>query len=1141
MNDTPPGADIRQRTRALDISHSFIVQAPAGSGKTELLIQRYLALLAHMEAPEEIVAITFTRKAAAEMRSRILDALAADDGTPPSAPHQHTTWQLARAVKVRDAQTQWNIAANPNRLCIQTIDSLCAWLTRHMPLLSGFGAQPEIIEDAAAFYAEAARRTLVHLDSGNDWSPWVARILRHLDNNVAAATGLLAEMLARRDQWLRHVANQASPRIRRAALESALANATRDALASLNVLLPRKLHGELTALAYYAADNIRANGKESPIQVCLGMKDVPGNALEDLATWRGIAELLLTKEGTLRRQVDARSGFPAAGNSRNKAEKERLTVMKLRCEALLFELGSHRTFVEQLHLTRYLPPAAYTDVQWEVVEALIGLLPVAVAELEVLFRERAQVDFTALSQAAVRALGESDAPTDLALALDYRIRHILVDEFQDTSYSQLVLLERLTAGWQEGDGRTLFVVGDPMQSIYRFREADVGLYLRARRDGIGAIALTPLTLSVNFRSQRGIVEWLNRAFRAVLPDQEDVASGAVPYTGSTAECPALPGDAVKIHPLLVLDREAEARLVTGLITAARLEYPGSSVAILVRSRAHVAQIAPRLKEAGLRFQAIEIEALGHRPVVQDLLALTRAIVHPADRIAWLSVLRAPWCGLTLADLDALASHNTRAAIWELMNDDKTIARLSADGHRRLARVRNVLGSHLACRRREPLRRWIEGAWLALGGPACVDNVTDLDDASVFLETLDELDDGGDLPDLETLAERIELLYALPDTAADTRLQVMTIHRAKGLEFDTVILPGLGYTPKHRDARLLSWIERPRGHADSDLLLAPIKAAGAQDDAIYRHLDMIDDVKARHEAARLIYVATTRAKSRLHLIGQVDYRGNAPKPRSGSLLEHLWPVVEQAFIAKARSTDAQTPGTEGEKRERAIPSQEQAFIRRLVSNWTLPNPPERLECAPRVEVLRERASPHDRVEFSWATETAQHVGTLVHRFLQTIAEDGLERWDTGRIAGLHRVFSRELQRLGVPEPELKGAVVRVAEALSSSISDQRGRWVLGPHAEAQSELRLTGVVDGEITSIAIDRTFVDENGVRWIVDYKTGVHEGGDLEEFLNREMQRYRAQLDQYTKLVQKMDDRSLRLGLYFPLLRGWREWGALS
>jgi ATP-dependent exoDNAse (exonuclease V) beta subunit len=108
-----------------------------------------------------------------------------------------------------------------------------------------------------------------------------------------------------------------------------------------------------------------------------------------------------------------------------------------------------------------------------------------------------------------------------------------MDEFQDTSFNQYELLKRLTAGWQPEDGHTLFVVGDPMQSIYRFREAEVGLFLAAREHGIGQVPLEFLRLAVNFRSQQGIVDWINQRFPDVLPADDNVTGGAVSYAPST--------------------------------------------------------------------------------------------------------------------------------------------------------------------------------------------------------------------------------------------------------------------------------------------------------------------------------------------------------------------------------------------------------------------------------------------------------------------------------------------------------------------------------------------------------------------------------------------------------------------------------
>ncbi|HEU5282289.1 MAG TPA: UvrD-helicase domain-containing protein, partial [Burkholderiales bacterium] len=1129
-------ADAAQRRGALDTRRSFIVQAPAGSGKTELLIQRALALLAQAQAPEEIVAITFTRKAAGEMRTRILQALAsAAVEPPPDAPHQRTTWQLARAALQRDAQAGWGIGASPDRLRIQTIDALCAGLARQMPLLSAFGGLPRMVEDAEALYREAARRTLAMLnepDSDARTTQAVARVLAHLDNDLHEGELLLADMLRSRDQWVRHIADRAAPRLQRAMLEAGLAALIRDELGILRSLVPPSLRDELLELARFAATNLSGDTAISPIAQCAGLAALPGTEPGDLPAWCGLAELLLTKGGELRKQADAKLGFPAPTAEKDKALAAALRRYKQRHEAVLRALAAHPELVDALRRARALPPPAYTDAQWDTLDALTALLPVAAAQLELVFRERGQVDFTAVSQAAVRALGDDEEPTDLALALDYRINHLLVDEFQDTSQSQYELLARLTAGWQPGEGRTCFVVGDPMQSIYRFREAEVALYLRARSHGIGSVALEPLTLSVNFRSQAGLVDWVNAAFRDLLPEREDIASGAVPFATSEPINPTLAGPAVQVHPLVDDDRDAEARAVLDIVQAARREGADRSIAILVRSRGHLAAIVPALREAGLRFQAIEIEALGHRPVVQDLRALTRALLHPADRIAWLAVLRAPWCGLTAADLDALARPDQHACLWQSMDRPELLDRLSEDGRARLVRLRETLRRCFAQRRRAGLRRWIEGAWLALGGPAAAQDEADLEDAQVFLGLLGELERGGDLPDFAELDAHIAKLYALPDPNAGPALQVMTIHKAKGLEFDVVVLPGLGYAPQTAAPRLLHWLERPRAQGGADLLLAPIREPGQVSDPVYAYLDLLDAAKAEHEDGRLLYVAATRARQRLHLVGHVAINsGGVPTPAGRSLLRRLWPALQAAFEASARQTPP--PGTAWP----AAPVAPPTAFQRFAPGWLPPEPEPAVIAAPGRSPFGELGMP-DAVEFSWASETARHVGTVVHRALQRIAQEGVANWSAPRVREMRGVFARDLLVLGVPASELDAALDRVTRALVSTLDDPRARWILAPHPDAASELRLTGVIDGTVVNLAVDRTFVDERGIRWIVDYKTGAHEGGSLEAFLDREQERYRAQLERYARLLYGLDGRPVRVALYFPLLQASREWG---
>ncbi|HKC42731.1 MAG TPA: UvrD-helicase domain-containing protein [Burkholderiales bacterium] len=1052
--------DDEARETALDALRSFIVQAPAGSGKTGLLIQRYLVLLALVESPEEIVAVTFTIKAAGEMRDRVLKALAdARDGTAPRDAHDARTMALARAALERDERRGWQIAQNPARLRIGTIDALCNGLTRQMPVLSRFGAAPEIIEDASEHYRQAARAAVRLVETDEAIAADVERLLAHLDNDVAGLETLLVGMLARRDQWIRRVRG-----LERAELETALAH-ERERL----------------------ADRARA--------LC------PGAAPHDPEAWRELAQSLLTKAGEWRKRSPEAQALAARED----------------------EAALHDAFADLAAM----PPATYGDDQWAVLESIGKLLVRASAELRVVFGSQGRVDFTELAQAALLALGD-DEPTDLALALDYRVHHLLIDEFQDTSITQYELIEKLTAGWEPGDGRTLFAVGDPMQSIYRFREAEVGEFLRtweSRR--IGSVELERVRLTANFRSQAGVVDWVNAAFRGLMPAREDAAAGAVPYAESVPVKAPLDGDAVAVHAFFDGDEAAEAARVVEIVAAATSASPAETVAVLVRNRVHLNAIVPRLRAARLRFRAIDIEPLGHRPVVQDLLALTRALAHPADRIAWLACLRAPWCGLTLADLAALAEGDDARTVWELASDNERVERLTADGQARLARAREVLGEAIGARLRGRLREQVEGVWFALGGPACVEGETDLVDAEVYLDALAEAEEAGALPDLARFERRLAELWARPDVhAREGDVQLMTIHKAKGLEFDHVIVPGLGRKPREDDNPLLLWLERTGPGGAPELLVAPIDEAGGEGDAIYKRLKRLDAERDGHEVARLLYVATTRARKRLHLLGDTpfDARASAPSPPGArTLLAKLWPIVADRFVAAA--TDA-TPAPGARPRD---PSAllDQSLIR-LASDWRpAVGPPAAAWRPPPVEP---RA--HDEIEFSWVGETARHVGTVAHRWLQRIADDALVGWDEARIARSEALVRKELAALGVREAELDLAAQRAVRALRNAIGDERGRWVLGRHRHAVTEHRLTALVDGAIRRLVIDRLFVDESGERWIVDYKTSGHEGADVAAFLDREGERYAAQLERYARAAGAVDGR----GLYFPLLRGWRE-----
>ncbi|MGD0301763.1 MAG: UvrD-helicase domain-containing protein [Bryobacteraceae bacterium] len=1075
-------ADSRARERALDTSTSFIVQAPAGSGKTELLIQRYLKLLEIVDAPDSVVAITFTRKAAGEMRTRVIQALRkAEAGVAPEVEHERVTYHIAHRVLDHDRRLQWNLLQNPAQMRIETIDALCAAITRRMPWLSRFGAMPDISEKAADLYREAARNTLRHVDEDDEA---LSYLLLHLDNDFAAAERLIMNMLEKRDQWLRLTG----------------ANPDFDAVrAGLEESLEALILGELQRLRAGFDAEVAAE-----IAVLREMDRFPEARIEDIELWKIVADLLLTAGGGWRKRVDKNLGFPPGHR------------LKPRVEQLLGRLQKEDALSESLQRFRELPGPRFSESQWQAMQAAVSVLTLAVAELQMVFRERGRVDFAELAIRASDALGQIESPTDLALALGSRVQHILVDEFQDTSYTQFELIEKLTAGWEPGDGRTLFLVGDPMQSIYRFRQADVGLFLKARMEGIGAIQLEPLALSVNFRSRPGIVHWVNETFAGILPAQDDPASGAVAFSKSTVlEESAEDAECVKVHGFLnALD---EAKRVVELVRSAG----EGKVAVLVRARSHLAEIVGVLKREGIPFQAIEIDQLGERPVIEDLMALTLALLHPADRVSWLAILRAPWCGLELHDLHALAGSDLRATIWDLLRREDLA--LSVDGAARIRRILPVFEKAIAERGRLPLRDWVEGVWFRLGGPACVENETALEDAGAYFDLLDELAEGADLADFDWFREQVNALFAQPDARAGDRLQLMTIHKAKGLEFDTVILPGLGATPRPEEQRLLLWLEE-----SGALLLAPISEAGQEPDPIYTYLSHMEERKIRRETARLLYVATTRARSQLHLLGTVKVKedGSIADPPGQSLLKLLWPAVAQAF--------QNLPHAEVASEQPAVRK-----IRRVTmygkTGWKVPAPPGAVEWARQETGTIEIP----QVSFEWAKQSARSAGTALHGLMQRIAREGLDAWDENAVQSRRGLYQSVLRNLGVPPSDLTEAAERVESALLRMLSDPKGRWILGRHAEDECELPITGLVGGKLYETVIDRTFVDENGVRWIIDYKTGSHEGGKLEIFLDNEQDRYREQLERYARLMMQRDARPIRLALYFPLLGGWREWPA--
>ena len=1113
-NIRPPDQDRRDAATRPDAS--YIVQAPAGSGKTSVLVARFVKLLTGIEKPEQLLAITFTRKAAAEMRQRVIGVL---DETQNGAEDSDTVDRVRGAlgedlalIRQRNEDLGWDLVNNPSRLQIKTIDSFAMSLAGRLPLASGFGQRSSPLEDATLLYEAAVHKLLNRLfeadSSSQEISRSIGRFLQLIDNDVGKARRQLIDMLRRRDQWLDPVSWVAKPE-NRAEAEAALAAGVQRlvdrVIADVEQMVPPSLKDELHWVIEFAQDEAPQTGP---------------------AFWRAASSLCMTQGGTFRKTFNKNQGFP----SNRKAEKERA----------LDALEELREQVPEAFFARLakLPDPQLTERQTEDLFAICKVLAFAVTELSNLMRSQRRTDFTELNLAARRALRSSDGgPTELALALDYRIRHILIDEFQDTSNSQYDLFELLLEGW-DGGGRdsSLFVVGDPMQSIYRFRDADVTLFERAKRQGVNQVELGELAFQANFRSTPDLVNWFNRIFPEIMGEQADSATGSVGYSPSIA---AKGEDANGKHGVRVRMFANHAQEVDGLVKRIkdiRSRRPNDSIAVLVRSRNHLPELLSALRTAKVEWRATDIDPLAEVPAVTDLLSLASALADPTDTLAWLSVMRAPWVGLDLPDLEhaAVLKFFGIKQLQELADDY-----LTAAGAHRLSRLIDALRRWLPQRHERPPRTSLESVWLECGGAVAYgynsrqsgelllsdktssgdgadpreaglgSDESAIDHAERLFELVDRL--GPDGWDATLLRRDAERLFAADN--ADQKLEVLTIHKAKGLQWDHVLLPRLDGTTRNETASLLRFRVPNGGTAGTDFLMA-VKESGD----LYDWLGEEDRVREHNERLRLLYVACTRAKRSLLLTGVQG------KLRSDSLLALLLPALtaEPGETDGEQFADHATAPPEGDFQDQESAGTARP-LRRLAENFTwVPPKPDPLRLPKGVDETPVSAPD------TAASKREVILGELIHEWLRRLGEDPLPEDADAWLHAQRNEWEHTLAEAGLAEEDTGTCVKEASRQLRAVLNDETGRWLLGPRQGAACEYGISGLIEGDLVSVRLDRTFEHE-GERWIIDYKTGLADTDDSST--DALAARHGPQLARYRTLCESLFDKPIRTALYLTAL----------
>lgn len=1211
----PQPPDLSERERALDSSRSVLVQAPAGSGKTDLLTRRFLRLLGEAGSPSEIVAITFTNAAAAEMRHRILAEIekAANNIAPSEADEDDSGFlsmaALARRALDRSLALGWNLLDSPSQLRISTIDSFCRELALQQPLLSQLGSGFEITENPQGLYRRAARSTLEKIDeSGATLSEAAAALLDWRDNNWQDLEDQLVEMLDQRDRWMNDfvLGREADGNALRERLERPFADAVREGLADLDSLLDQVPHAreEALLLARFACEQSGGRLHRDLAELADFQRGPYANTEQLEEAHQSVlclANLLLT-DNKFRRRVDNRHGFPPD----RKLEKARIL-------ALIADLERVPGFQSALTQVRALPLPHYTEDEWRIVRACFTLLHRAAAELHVVFAEAGAADYTEIAQTALRVLRDEDGlPTEAALSIAEQIRHILVDEFQDTSRRQHDLLRHLVAAWPDREARTCFVVGDPMQSIYSFRDADAELFPRVREVGLEIPGAPPLRfdfvpLTANFRTTPALVEKLNGAFAKIFAGQRTDQTGGIAF--SPAE--AMRGAAARLGPRFALhldfipqprrgndtdqDDERESggdtqtaeivSLVRGLLPAmeaARALGERYRIAILGRARKSLAPIAQALREAGIPFRALDLEQLAQRPEVQDALALARALLNPEDRVAWLGVLRAPWCGLSLADLHRLASDDNAALLARPIPDLLAERRhlLSPDGQVAVARVLHALESVPALHAALPnaaLGTWLEQIWLRLGGADCVDAHVRAN-LDLLWSCLDKFLSGEQDLVSPTLVAALEKLTALPDPAvgSDCSVQLMTIHKAKGLEFEVVIVPDLEARGGSHGLEMLSWLERgiaPDATATesgeiTEFLIAPFQSKGDQRGKAKAWVDRIRSDREAQEDRRILYVAATRAREELHLFARPSYKTESDgslmlcEPKS-NLLATAWPALENEVRARFDAWKASLDQHEPAPAEiewiaaGAAAAQDNLVVlpsppvvtrlRRLPPDYQIAND-ERLAMQSHPEIGADAANTRlfERHEGGLLSRA---LGRAIHTMLEKLAKLRVDHdWGIARtmLSSAVPQVAAELRSTGIESKHAADLAAQALEVAWKASRDPVGQWILSPHSDAASELRWTGVVAGGVRTVQADRIFragalplSQGSGCWWIVDYKSVYEDSADPATLLSRLRPLFAPQLEAYAAVLRNLHgtDASIRAGLYYPrmsLLDWW-------
>ncbi|MBW2631242.1 MAG: UvrD-helicase domain-containing protein [Deltaproteobacteria bacterium] len=1116
-------SDDGQRTAALDTGRSHYVESPAGSGKTLLLTKRFLKLLGSVKDPAEILAITFTEKAAGEMRQRITGFLSGRASA--NDPDGEMTALAEKALRAHKDKA--HLLTSSDALNIMTFHGFCSHIARRAPLEAGVAPDFEIIDDdaQAILIEEIVRGALkdffVYPQDDGRRVAFENRLLHH-NNNWNGISGEFRDIIKNRGRFrdLTDIIRQAGgrgisklPSILRERLRGYVEKRLHD-LSS--IFTETELGSRWVDFTNHLSEQGAATGTALP-------SHLPEYLWEELPSWQTIANTLTTKAGTALKKFGPANGFY---NKFSKTEwGVMITSMGEPCAAALAEI-------------KILPSPHDIDSDMDVLSDFIITAADLIDRYETACMQRRVLDFAGLEQAALRALNDSD-PSEIQLYLDHRIQHLLVDEFQDTNRIQWELVRRICSGWVPGDGRTVFIVGDPKQSIYSFRNAEVRLFIEAKSGipipGGDLLPLDAHLLKTNFRSVKKLIEWTNSLFGETVMKEPDADADEVPFGPSETAAGKENGGAISLSLFADSDiekaRDNEAAWLAGKVGEVMKETgEDRSIAILLFTRNRISRYLQAFKNEGIPLQVREGLSLARRPEVMHLIKIAELMATPHNDLAWASILRSPWSWFDTNLLYETARQEPESWMGKIL--------LTAQLHPDMEKLTNAIDN--ASRRvgRDSLGTTVRRFWEDLDGPrrtASMYGMAGVANCLQFLEILEDARQGTPLNDLYYVKATISSRYEPADPAASrSPVQMMTIHKAKGLEFDIVFLPFMDWKPLSGGSGALPpyLLERIPGAAGEHVVAIGRDRRSKQSPPVYELLKKFQKNRRWGEAKRLFYVAATRAKETLFMSGIAKLKDDdILTAGKGNILE--W-VMEHEGIDGA-DINSVPAGKNIAVGINPVPLH-------MPPDGTKDKPvlPEPYALSPERPAYTMAKSPSSMVDDALlAEETLSDDEALFNRMRGTVIHNILSTAISGRPLPATPAVASALYAGGAPKDLSKETAAGILEEAGKTLADPFiTRLLESPETKSEWEIEdMPG--EKRVRSGIIDLAALDGD-TWWICDFKTSRPEDGQpVEEFIAHEKELYRPQLETYHEMLANLKNvpkSQIRTGIYLTALQRWEE-----